>query len=394
MADQWFVQRDGQKFGPFSPAQLKQMTATGQLLPVDLVSKGEGGKWVAASQIKGLFAAPAPAKQPPPAPVQVAATGPLPPPVPTSPFDFAGGPPPVPVTAPDNTAVEIVDRKAIPTNPVTMAPLLLGAKGLLPARIALPVLGMLLVVGSGLCLSLFGVKVALFDDSDLRNQLLIAASLFHCVFAVIAIVLTARLQYAVAAVLTMTAWGWYCFATIPPIASILGLLAGISIGAWALFTFRSPDVKAMFADADKPGPLDRLGMPVFAGSAVGLLVLILGVGGVLYAVARDKSMDKYAISAPNPFPADGTRTMKSRTESSKSGRPVLDDLIELMGQPDETYTHKIRSEMKLHVWKQGANTFDAAVSDSVFGNGEEMIVQTYDGIYRQTLDTIIRASYR
>lgn len=348
MADQWFVQRDGQRFGPYSAAQLKQMTTTGQLLPVDLVSKGEGSKWVAASQIKGLFAATAPAKQPPPAPVQVAATGPLPP-VSASPFDFAGGPPPVPVTAPADAAVEIVDRKVIPTNPVAMALLsglilipvghilmgqvlkavvvlfaapwlmvavgtatgglgfpvvmlayavvmgadayllalrrsagepvgpwdtpvvskLLGAKGLLPARIALPILGMLLVVGSGLCLSLFGVKVALIDDSDLRNQLLIAFSLFHCVFAVIAIVLTARLQHAitapVAAVLTMTVWGWYCFATIPPIASILGLMAGISIGAWALWTFRQPDVKAMFPDAGKPGPLDRLGMPVLAG---------------------------------------------------------------------------------------------------------------------------------
>lgn len=282
---------------------------------------------------------------------------------------------------------------------------LLGAKGLLPARIALPILGMLLVVGSGLCLSLFGVKVALFDDSDLRNQLLIAFSLFHCVFAVIAIVLTARLQHAVAApaaaVLTMTAWGWYCFATIPPIASILGLLAGMSIGAWALWTFRQPDVKAMFADADKPGPLDRLGMPVFAGSALGLLVLILGIGGVLYAVTRDKSMDKYANVDPISSSSGRQmkertmkeRTMKSRTGGRKSGRPVLEDLIELMGQPDETYTHKTRSEMKLHVWKQGADTFDAAVSDSVFGGGENMIVQTYESIFRQDLDSIIRASY-
>jgi hypothetical protein len=73
---------------------------------------------------------------------------------------------------------------------------------------------------------------------------------------------------------------------------------------------------------------------------------------------------------------------------------VLEDLIELMGQPDETYTHKTRSEMKLHVWKQGADTYDAAVSDSVFGSGENVIVQTYDGVSRKNLDTIIRANYR
>lgn len=59
MADLWFVQRDGQKFGPYSPAQLKSMTTTGQLLPVDLVARGDGGKWVPASQVKGLFAPPA-----------------------------------------------------------------------------------------------------------------------------------------------------------------------------------------------------------------------------------------------------------------------------------------------------------------------------------------------
>ena len=59
MADGWFIQRDGQKLGPYSSAQLKQMTTTGQLLPVDLVARGDGGKWVPASQIKGLFVPPA-----------------------------------------------------------------------------------------------------------------------------------------------------------------------------------------------------------------------------------------------------------------------------------------------------------------------------------------------
>lgn len=82
MTDQWFVQRDGQKFGPYSPARLKQMTTTGQLLPVDLVSKGEGGRWVPASQIKGLFSD-IPASYPAPT------TSPLPPPATGSPFDFA-----------------------------------------------------------------------------------------------------------------------------------------------------------------------------------------------------------------------------------------------------------------------------------------------------------------
>jgi hypothetical protein len=317
MADLWFVQRDGQRFGPYSPAHLKQMTTTGHLLPVDLVARGEEGRWLPASQIKGLFAA-APAKQPPPIKAPPPLTTGVIPPVP---FSFDSGPPPLPVSTPTGgTAVEIVDSKKLPTNPVAeVVGKLLGAKGLLPARIAKPVLAMLLVVGSGLCLSLFGVKVAFFDDSDLRNQLLIAFSLFHCVFAVVAIVLTARLQYSlaapVAAVLTMTAWGWYCFATIPPIVSILGLMAGISLGAWALFTFRSPDVKEMFADAGKPGPLDRFGTPFLAGAAGGLLAVILSLGGVLYMVARDKTNTNYATSGGY----DGGRQMKERKMKSRSG---------------------------------------------------------------------------
>jgi len=77
MADEWFVQRDGQTYGPFSSAQLKQMTTTGRVLPVDLVTKGEGARWVPASQIKGLFAtSPAAASQLPPMPPPLPATAP------------------------------------------------------------------------------------------------------------------------------------------------------------------------------------------------------------------------------------------------------------------------------------------------------------------------------
>jgi hypothetical protein len=91
MADEWFVQRDGQNFGPFSSAQLKQMTTSGRLLPVDLVTKGEDGRWVPASQIKGLFAtSPAAASQLPP----------MPPPLPATASQLPPMPPPLPATAP------------------------------------------------------------------------------------------------------------------------------------------------------------------------------------------------------------------------------------------------------------------------------------------------------
>ena len=59
MSDVWYIKRGDQTIGPFDAGQLRAMTGTGQLLPVDLVARGDGGKWVPASQVKGLLAPPA-----------------------------------------------------------------------------------------------------------------------------------------------------------------------------------------------------------------------------------------------------------------------------------------------------------------------------------------------
>lgn len=71
MTDVWYIQRGDQTFGPFTAGQLRAMTGTGQLLPVDLVARGDGGKWVPASQVKGLFASPAEPPVAPAAPAEV-----------------------------------------------------------------------------------------------------------------------------------------------------------------------------------------------------------------------------------------------------------------------------------------------------------------------------------
>jgi hypothetical protein len=55
MADQWFVQRDGKKFGPFSAEKAKQLAASGAILPTDLIQKQGMDKWVPARAVKGLF---------------------------------------------------------------------------------------------------------------------------------------------------------------------------------------------------------------------------------------------------------------------------------------------------------------------------------------------------
>jgi len=77
MAGEWYIQRDGQRFGPYTAAQLKQMAGTGQVLPVDMVSKGDGGPAKPASQIKGLFAPSSPLPPPQSIPIPPPSTSPM-----------------------------------------------------------------------------------------------------------------------------------------------------------------------------------------------------------------------------------------------------------------------------------------------------------------------------
>ena len=55
----WYVKRDERRFGPYTSTQMVEMARKGQVLPVDWVSRGDGGQWFPASQVKGLFPVPA-----------------------------------------------------------------------------------------------------------------------------------------------------------------------------------------------------------------------------------------------------------------------------------------------------------------------------------------------
>ena len=56
MADQWYYANDQQKLGPFSSGQLKELAATGQLVPTHTVWKEGVEKGVLAAKVKNLFA--------------------------------------------------------------------------------------------------------------------------------------------------------------------------------------------------------------------------------------------------------------------------------------------------------------------------------------------------
>src|SRR5690242_15996402 len=69
----WYYSRAGERHGPFTTAQLKQLAQTGELQPTDSVWKEGMPNWKQASEVKGLFsttqaAQPKARKGPPPLP--------------------------------------------------------------------------------------------------------------------------------------------------------------------------------------------------------------------------------------------------------------------------------------------------------------------------------------
>lgn len=178
-------------------------------------------------------------------------------------------PPPTPNTA-ASAALPSASTSSVSV-PAQMTQMWGKLVGMVPASIFRPVVGMTSVIVASLFVSLFCGSVVVFFFSFLHNAA-----------AVTCIALATRLQKSLypllAALLTITVWGWYWFTDVWTVISIFGLLTGISVGIWALLIFRSPDVKPIFADAIKPGPLDRFHTPTLAGVAGGVLVVILGIG--------------------------------------------------------------------------------------------------------------------
>lgn len=57
MSTEWHYSIDGEKHGPVSSAELKELAANGELSPSDLIWKDGMDAWVTANKVKGLFAA-------------------------------------------------------------------------------------------------------------------------------------------------------------------------------------------------------------------------------------------------------------------------------------------------------------------------------------------------
>jgi ribosomal protein L40E len=72
---QWYYARQGQRSGPVSAEQFKELASSGQILPSDSVWKKGMEKWVPAGSLKGLFPKSVLSDVPPPPPSVAPATG-------------------------------------------------------------------------------------------------------------------------------------------------------------------------------------------------------------------------------------------------------------------------------------------------------------------------------
>lgn len=86
MSQKWHYAKDGKRFGPITAQDLKELAASGELQPDDLVWTEGRDEWKPANMVKGLFP-PSPEMPPPPVPSPV-----------------AKAPPPVPSAASDNSS--------------------------------------------------------------------------------------------------------------------------------------------------------------------------------------------------------------------------------------------------------------------------------------------------
>src|SRR5260370_1096055 len=63
-ASRWYCKLNGQKVGPLSSGQLRQLAAKGQLQQTDMVLQEGARQWVPASNVKGLFTPSTPERRP------------------------------------------------------------------------------------------------------------------------------------------------------------------------------------------------------------------------------------------------------------------------------------------------------------------------------------------
>lgn len=399
MASEWYYSKKGQRFGPVSGQQLKQLAAEGELGPEDLVWKEAMKQWVPAKSIKGLCD--------------------IPPKTTSAPV--------VATTAPSPPSTEAASSQATPSS-------------LFPVLIAQTV-----IASFAILYSLWGIidYLGFYGLGDLEG-------IFVCVSIGwnIAILVTTWLGFKqrnywfslLAARLMFGSWLFFLFTgsvytdiftVLPSGWTILGIMLSVPVGIWSINTLRKPEVATYFGKQSTPENfsqtllgftlgnkwenLDQRKKAITAGGCAGSLLLLIVLGMWIMAprqpqaarggagrpktlqeatdernknlgdvtAKRNKGLDdvvgkrnqnlddiiakRNAKIGPSPTPLESDtsggsddQANRDRIESNLQGMG-LNALMGKYGQPDSTWTNPTRSNVRLYIWHLGGSSTDMYV---------------------------------
>jgi hypothetical protein len=233
MAIEWYYSVGGEQFGPVSWDTLKQLVSEKKIAASDLVWNESMPEWVEARNVEGLVPQAPAVRKPPPLPAKAnsgpapLATGTLSHPDTASPSAFGDGPPPA--------DLEQRERQ----------------EEALAKTLLYPAIAMLTVAGLALLLACFALYM-LAKEGELNGKPTFGfvLFLFNSVAAILATVRMGMLKEwgsgVAASVLVMTDWLCLLFTPFPVGLTLIGSLAGISVGAWCLFVLWKPEVRNCF----------------------------------------------------------------------------------------------------------------------------------------------------
>jgi hypothetical protein len=184
-------------------------------------------------------------------------------------------------------------------HPVAVLPVALAEPPLatkLPPGLLPPLVGMQLVVGSALLMSLYGLLGIIKDELDTRTGVLVALTLLQSSLAVFCLAQTMtrgrRYSFTVlGTLLAPTCWAWLFFSNAPVAIPLLGTLSGFLTGTWALAVLKDRDVRSSFRDSWVPAEArwERFSAPAIAGAVGGgALAAVLCVGFILWFATRER----------------------------------------------------------------------------------------------------------
>lgn len=216
---EWYCTQKGQRTGPVTWSQLRQLATSGELASTDMVWKNGMPTWVPASSIQNLLPLPHAVSSPPPSLPSPLATGSTP-----------------------------VDNPSIISQPQARE---------LAQPLVYPAIAMLIV--SGLALLFAGLAIVLTAKGDFDGRPAVVALFFlntvAAIFATLRMTMLKEWHVGLAAsILIMTDWIWLFFTgAVGP--AMFGVMAGISVGVWCMLLLFKPGMRSCFGRTPPLPPL-------------------------------------------------------------------------------------------------------------------------------------------